>query len=239
MDKKIGDKVFQQVMEIWIGPEIERRKKLGKIDENFVLSKAQVVFSLTGGNTMRINDEVKAIIEAKANRDVKKGEPLYERDISSIENIKLTEQDSNSAHITLLYFKNNWIVAFDARYNKEKIGTLIKRSKEYYESAKDDLKGKRLRPFYENCWNSAELSAVCHSLCTGGKNERHGKNIMNFTGWCELGNVDPKYAEVLAQLNRLRALKYSHSMEPENEDHTKFLTSVKEMIVEAEKLIKD
>ena len=118
-NEEIGQKVLQQVMEIWINPEIERRKKLGKIGDNFTLSKAQIVFSLISGNKIRINNEVKAIAKCKAKKPIKKGDIIYESDVDNIENIKLTDDDFNCAHITLLRFKNNWVVSFDATYNKE------------------------------------------------------------------------------------------------------------------------
>ena len=46
MDEEIQQRVFQQVMDIFIIPEIEKRRAYGKVKENFILSKAQIVFSL-------------------------------------------------------------------------------------------------------------------------------------------------------------------------------------------------
>ena len=122
MEDEIKQRVFQQVMDIYIIPEIERRKKEGKIKEGTIISKMQIVFSLDKGkNEIRLNEEVKAIVKGRATRDIQKGETVYERDIDSIEGVELTDEDINCGHITLLLFKNNWVVSFDCRYNKGKI----------------------------------------------------------------------------------------------------------------------
>src|SRR3989344_7769146 len=151
MDEEIKQKVFQQVMDIFVSPEIERRRKEGSIKDGTVISKMQIVFSLDKGkNETRLNDEVKAIVRGRATRDIQKGEAVYEKDIDAIEDIELTDEDVNCGHITLLLFKNNWIISFDFRYNKERVKNHIEASKEFYDSAKDNLEKNRLRPFYEN-----------------------------------------------------------------------------------------
>jgi len=182
MDEEIGQKIFQQTLDIWIIPEIERRKKRGVVDDKFVVSKAQIIFSLDKGfNEVRLNEEVKAIIEGKATRDIKKGETIYEKDLENIENIKLSDEDFNCAHITLLLFKGKWIISFDFRYNKEIIREHIEASKEFYESAIENLNKERLRPFYEDAFGAAELSAKGILLSLPDEKILHGRNHKNIT----------------------------------------------------------
>ena len=120
MDDEIKIRVFKQVMELWVLPEIERRKKEKRLEEPFVLRTAQILFSHDKGTQkIRLNQEVKAVAKSKAKRDIKKGEIVYEKDIDNIEDIQLTEQDPNCAHITLVLFKGKWFVSFDFRYNKK------------------------------------------------------------------------------------------------------------------------
>ncbi len=230
-------RVFDQVMNIWVIPEIERRKKKGILENDFEIKKVQVIFTIGKLPEIKFNENVGITARVKVNRDIIKGEDVKYSDVDKFEKF-IVDYPPNSGHITLFKLLDHWIIIFDARYNKEKIEELIERSKEFCESAKEDLKENRLRPFYENCWNSAELSAVCHSLCIGGKIEGHGKNIKNFVKWSELENVDKKHAEILPQLNDLRKLKYDSSIDFKNKDHKEFLKVVKEMIKEAEKLIK-
>ncbi len=225
MTEEIGQRAFNQTMNIWIIPELERRKKEGRIDEKFILSKAQIVFSLDSGrNEIRFNEEVKAIIKFKV-----------ENDVDKIEKIELTDRDVNCAHITLLLFKNNWIISFDFRYNKEKSKEHIQASKEFYESAKDNLKNQRLRPFFENAFASAELSAKSILLLLPDKKVLIGKNhkdrISKFENWARLGNVKVEFSTTLSKLASLRgSARYLSSDDFKRENPKEIISTLKEMI---------
>ena len=243
MSLKIGQKVFQQVMDIYVKPEIDRRRKFKKIDDDFIINKVQVVFSLNKKNKVRLNNEVKAIIECKINKQINKGDLVPEEDIDKIENIKLTDEDINCGHITLLLFKNNWIVSFDARYNKETIKEHIEASKEFCESAKDNLDKKRLRPFFENAFASAELSAKSVLLTLPDKKILTGRNhkerLDKFQNWANLGNVKIEFSEILSKLSSLRdSARYLFSENYKNENPAKILKILEEMIKFAEENIK-
>ncbi len=243
-DEKIKQKVFQQVMDIWINPEIKKRKKWRKIDDNFILSKAQIVSSLDKGkNEVRLNEEVKAIVIGKINRDIKKGEKVYEIDLEEINKINLTDKDKNCGHITLLKFKERWIISFDFIYNKERIKEHIEASKEFFESAKDNLKKNRLRPFFENAFASAELSAKSVLLMLPDKKILRGRNHKDrkekFKNWAELGNVKIEFSNTLSKLSDLRdSARYLFSDDFKKEDPNKIMITLKEMIDFAENSIK-
>ena len=243
MDNEMKQKVFQQVMDIWINPEIEKRRKEGTIKYETPITKMQIVFSLNNGNKIRLNDEVKAIITGKATRGIQKGEAIYERDLSEIENIQLTDEDTNCGHITLLFFKNNWIIGFDARYNKDIIKEHISASEEFYESAKESLEKNRLRPFYENAFAVAELSAKGILLTLPDKEILEGKihkdRIDKFRNWAELGNVKMEFNTTLSKLNSLRSsARYLSSEDYKKENPEKILLVIKEMIDFVEDSIK-
>lgn len=244
MDEEIKQKVFQQVVDLWINPEIERRKKLGKIKEAFILTKVQIVFSLERGfNKIRFNEEVKAIAEAKVKRDITKGEAVTEEDIEEIKNIKLTDDDRNCAHITLLRFKDKWIIAFDARYHQKLREEYIKASKEFYESAKDNLERERFRAFYDNAFSSAELCVISILLEWLNKdivdNKDHHQRYNIFKNFIDLGNGKTAYSETLKELDGIRkSARYLASNEYLKKDHYKLLSVLKELINFAEGLTK-
>lgn len=244
MEEEIKQKVFQQAIDMFVVPEIERRKKIGKISEKFILEKAQVIFSLKSGrNYVRLNNEVKAIIKCKINKSIKKGETLYERDVDQIESVNLREKDSNYGHITLLLFKGHWIVSFDFRYNKKISQEHIEASKEFFESAKENLKKRRLRPFFENAFASAELSAKSILLSIPNKEILKGKNHRNrisaFKNWADLGNVKMEFSTTLSRLNSLRdSARYLASNDFKKEETNKILLTIEEMIKFAEDSIK-
>lgn len=163
-------------MGIWVLPEIDKRKHEGRLPNNFVLKGTQIIFSLDWGwAKVRLNEEVKAVAEVEMKTPKNRGKPIYEHEVNDIKSIKLTDEDSNSAHITLMQFRNNWIIAFDFRYNKKRITSHIEAAKEFLESAKNNLSENRLRPFFEDSFACAELAAKAILLQLPDKEVLHGK----------------------------------------------------------------
>lgn len=244
MNKDIAQKIFQQTMDMWIKPEIDKRKSSNHLPNNFKLRSAQIIFSLDRGwNKVRLNEEVKAVAKCKVNCAKNKGDAVYENDIDEIESIDLTDKDPNCAHITLLLFKSNWVISFDFAYNKKRIKEHIDAAKEFIESAKDNLEKNRLRPFFENSFACAELSAKAVLLQLPDKKILYGKDhetrISKFKNWASLGNVKQEHSDMLDRLNQLRSsARYLCSTEFKNEEPEAIVSKLKEMIEFAENRIK-
>lgn len=244
MMEQISQKLFQQTMNIWIQPEIDKRGREKRLPDNFNLKSAQIVFSLDRGWTkVRLNEEVKAVADVKINVPKNKGEPIYEHEVDDIKSIKLTDEDPNSAHITLLRFKNKWIIGFDFRYNKKCIKYHIEAAKEFLESAKDNILKNRLRPFFENSFACAELSAKAILLQLPDKTILHGKDhksrIEKIRNWADLGNVKNEYSTTLSKLNSLRSsARYLSSTQYKKENTSDIIKTLEEMIMFSENAIK-
>jgi hypothetical protein len=234
MEEEIGQKIFQQVMDIWVIPEIERRKYSGRIDQNFILNGAQIVFSFEWRfPKIRINDEIKAVMEGKINRDIKKGEKVYEKDLDSIESIKLTNEDSNCGHITILRFRDKWVVSFDANYNKKIRKEYLDASKEFYKSASENLDQNYLRVFYDNAFSSAELCALSILLSWSSKkiinDKKHYQRIEFFEKAAEVNKTN--HPKLLRKLKNLRqSARYLSNDDFQREKHEEIKSALKEMI---------
>ena len=116
-------RIFDQVMNIWAKPEIEKRKLEGQIKDGTEIRRVQVIFTLGEPPKVKFNEEVGITARAKANRDIIKGEEVKYSDINKIEKF-IVDCPPNSGHITLFRLLDNWIVIFDARYNKERKGKI-------------------------------------------------------------------------------------------------------------------
>ena len=231
-------RVFNQALKIWIIPDIEEKKKKGWLKEDFKFNKAQIIFTPNKTPKIKYNESVKVIasVKLKKNKSVKKGDPVYDSELESIEDIKVT-YPSNSGHITLIQLLDRWIIVFDSRYNKKRISDFIEASKEFYESAKENLKKNRLRPFFENCWASAEISSSCHFLSLGQEYSNHRENLEKFKEWGKLGNVNKSHVDILSRLHKLRkSARYLNSSQFKHENNKEFLKCIKDMLKEAEKL---
>jgi len=241
MDEETGQKVFQNVMNIFIIPEIEKRKKDRRIDNSFVLRAGQIVMSRDNGNSVRLNGEVKAIAKSIAAKTIKKNDLVFEEDIKNIKELKLTEEDKNCAHITLLRFKDKWLIFTDFRYDQEDSKEHINASKEFYESAKENLKKKRLRPFYENSFASAELSTKASLMLFIDKKNlsNHRNRTEHLEKWAELGNIPKNFSDTLKKLaTDLRySARYLEGDAYKRENSAEIATTIKEMIEFSEKNI--
>ena len=241
MEEETKQRVFNQVMELWILPEIERRRNEKILENNFILRGAQIIFShYRSFPKIRLNHQVKAIVKGKANRDIEKGEIVYEKDIQDIEDIQLTEQDPNYSHITLLLFKSKWFVSFDFRYNKKRVKERLEASKEFLESAREDLEKNRLRPFFESSFACAELltEALLIQFFKQDLLKGHEKRLDSIKAWTELGNVKEEFSDKLSKLWWLRdSARYMSSMDFKKENPKEYLDTLDEMYDFVEKSI--
>jgi hypothetical protein len=46
VDEEFSQNLMQQVHELWINPEVERRREAGRLPDDFAISRAQVVMNL-------------------------------------------------------------------------------------------------------------------------------------------------------------------------------------------------
>lgn len=106
MDEEFGNKVLQQLMDLYVTPEIRRRQESGLLPSPFDLHAAQIIFSPDGKlPTVRLNSEIKAIGHIKLKKGVTKnaGDPIFEGEIEGLDKIELSDQsDLNCGHATIM-----------------------------------------------------------------------------------------------------------------------------------------
>ena len=91
-DQETANNLFNHVMEIWVNPEIERRRNEGTIPKEYEIERIQIVMKPDDVPTVRFNEEVKVMAIARLKPGVKKniiGEPVHYDEIEKI--IKYTE----------------------------------------------------------------------------------------------------------------------------------------------------
>ena len=228
-------RTFQQIVDLWIIPEIRKRQQKGWKEENVTV--AQIILIPDRKPLVRLNNQVKLTLKVKANRDVKKGDPIYSTDFSEVEDI-IYEKIKNAACVVLIFLRDRWIVKFDFRYYMDTAKEHIAAAREFYESARDNFDRKRFRPFYEDCWAVAELLSACNFLLIGQKYDRHDRNVEKMKAWADLGNVRVEFSEVLEKLYNLRdPARYLKTGDFRKEDASKILVILEEMFEFTEHLI--
>lgn len=152
----IAKRLIEQTLNNWVNPELEKRKSVNKLSSTFKLIAAQVIFSVGGKPIVRINNEVKVIIQAKFNRPIKKDEAVFDRDIENIISFRLTDEEHDFGHITIIKLTKGWFVGFSFIYDVSKSKELYDISIQFMKSAYSDLQEKRYRPFIESAFIAAE-----------------------------------------------------------------------------------
>jgi uncharacterized protein (UPF0332 family) len=206
-----SDRTLEQVFELWVMPEVQRRQSAGHLPPNFQLSRAQVVFEVDAPVTVRLNDEVRATMQVRATREIAKGEAVSLSDFSEIVSVELTENDPNAGHITIIAHQGIWYLTWDTRYNAQRVATTIATAREFLESAQDNLKAAppRFRAFAETLFGAVELLAKAVLLQLPDKklisSKTHGFIKSRFNQWSHLGNIERDFASLLNELEQMRA----------------------------------
>ena len=207
IDEQAGSRLFAQLIELWISPEIRRRQSAGRLPSPYELRGAQIVFRLEDGGTseIRLNQEVKGKLEARIRRTVEVGEPVTEADIDQPRWIEPIG-DPNAAHLTLLRLRGKYWIFFDFRYNKELAGAHLDRAAEFLAAAEADYGNGRLNACVESLWSGVDLCAKAFLMTLPDpetlRSKKHSyiKRRFNAVGRFNF----PEYPKLLNRLEKLR-----------------------------------
>ena len=201
--------LFKQVFDLWINPEIERRRTAGTLPDDFILRAAQVIMNVGSPNEIRLNHEVAVVLGIRLDRDVKPGDLAYEEDLDRIEELYLTkERDPNAGHLSLLRVKNRWLLCFDFRYNALRAEELLDAADQFFEAAVGARSRKHSHSFAENLFAATELAAKAELILRPDeqmlKKGTHKLISSRINRERHYGNVDSEFVDVLNKLGQLR-----------------------------------
>lgn len=242
------DRAFNQIMELLVNPEIKNRQANGTLPKEFQLSKAQILFFPDGTKPeVRLNDEVKALVEFKLKKGIskKRGEFIYENEIDWPKSVKLTEDDNpDCGHVLLFKIGSNWFIGFDLRYNKGFSKRNIEAAEQFYESAQFSLEKNNLRAFIDNLFSAVELTAKAELLLLPDpkfkKAKKHTAIQKRYNWYAKVGNSKPPYRDVLNKLSKLRypARYLNGKLSISPDEARELLAVVKNMIDDAKSYVK-
>lgn len=204
---------FQKMMDLYISPEINKRKEESMLNDTFQLVAAQVIFFSDGRKPqVRLNSEARAIADVKLKPGVKKkvGEILRSNEIEGLQNIKLPDdEDPDCAHATFFRIENHWVIAFDFRYNKGLSQKHFEIAKQFLSMAENAYNKKLWAAFVDNLFSASELIVKAVLLSVPDpkfrKKTTHPSISMKFNRFSDLGNVKPEYRKIFNKLAGLRS----------------------------------
>ena len=238
----LDQKIFDNLMDIFITPEVVRRQNAGELEKPLDLRAAQIVFYPDGRkNEVRINSEVKAEARMKLKPGTSKhaGDLVYEHELEGLEKISLSEDDDpDCAHVTFIRFGDKWAGSFDFRYNKALSRQHIERANEFCDAAEFSLNQKNFAAFVDTLFSAIELVAKALLLSLPDakfrKKAEHADIKKKFYWFADLGNVQPAYRDTFDRLLRLRypARYLQGNLALSVEEAHKLLESVKGLLRE-------
>lgn len=240
LNEEIGKKSFDQFMNLFVLPEVQKRQSSGSIPTPYDLKAAQIIFSSDGQPaSVRLNSEVKAKAKIKLKKDIRKqkGEVIYQHEIDGFENIILTEQDdADSGHVTMLRIENQWIMTFDFIYNKGLSRKYVDVAQEFLSVAQIAFEKKFWHPFTDNLFSAAELSARALLLSIPDpkfkKKTSHADLSHRYNWFADLGNVKPEHRTIFNKLAGWRSnARYLKGTFLKNKDEAEqLLAAVQDMV---------
>jgi hypothetical protein len=239
MNDEIYQRTFKHVMQLFIFPEIARRKAAGTLPDNFLLSQAQVLLYGYGRKPeVRLNEEAEIIASAKIKDGINKrqGEAVLPNEIELISGIRLPDRlESECAHISFVNYGGRWLFGFDFRYNKKAARKHFDAAKQFYEVADFSQKNRLILPFVDNLFSCVELLAKAELLLVPDflKKKTTHKDIQTKYGrFVDMGNAKPDFKATLNKLSGLRvSARYLRSeLRASDSDVAKYLAVANEMI---------
>lgn len=156
IDQSFANNLLNQFTQLWITPEIYRRKEEGMLSHNFSLEKAQVLFCLGSPPIIRLNEEVKIKVKVKVNRSIKKGEPVYAKDISGVAEIKNIDEENDFRYVILIKIGTQTYIAFNFEHDVSKSKKLLEIGTSFLTSARTEFEKGNVRQMVELLLIAAE-----------------------------------------------------------------------------------
>lgn len=207
---EFADNLFDQVLSIWVNPEIERRKQAGLIDDKFVFWAAQLIMDPSGPEQIRLNEEARGIFKLQNMADDSIVSPATFHTVTGkIREFTLEKDDCpNAGHITLIRHMKGFFLAFDFLYNAAVIADHVKTAQEFLDEAKAALSSNRIKACVANLHIAAELTAKSLLLRHPDKSlmtsKRHSYVLSKYNEYSKQGNTEQRFAQLLNNLANLR-----------------------------------
>ncbi|MBK6693587.1 MAG: hypothetical protein IPG50_15470 [Myxococcales bacterium] len=241
------ENMWNQLFEVWLNPELERRKAKGLplLPPNFPeqIVAAQVILHPTEPAEIRFNEEVRAVM--KTDRVGRPG-PLMANEKVQVKSLQLTDLDGDCGHITLIFVAGRWQIFFDFTYYGATCAASIVAAEQFLDTAREAAERRRPRPFVHNLYTAVELLAKVSLLSVApdqgvAKSKKHAAVIGAMHKRRKAGWVPGSHTELLTTLFDLRQ-KAGYDAGPfivSDANYRQFLDTADQMLVHAKSVVRE
>jgi len=235
----LNSKFFDDILNLWVIPEIQKRQDKYGLEKPFKLDSALLIFSVSETSPkvlLNKESQLKARVKLAKDVSVNPGDALTVNDIEDIEELIVPQDDApDSGYVAFLRFKDKWVLKFDLRYNKRLSNKHIRTANQFLEAAEFSLEKNNLIAFIDNLFSASELLAKAVLLTVPDRklvNKATRRLIhFRFNEFTDLGNINPEHCKTFNRLANLRtkARYLKDDLSISKDDIKQLLNTVKEM----------
>ena len=122
LDEAGSKNLLNQIKKLHIQPEIEKRRKSGKLPDEFEIRKCLIQFLPNRVSTVKFNQECELLAIMRKPHDVKleKNQPVYTYQVKEFIDVKLPTVDGiRTPFILMIRTRENWHMFFDRAPNQD------------------------------------------------------------------------------------------------------------------------
>jgi hypothetical protein len=238
-DPAFVSNVIGELHRIWIDAEVAARGDSTPAD----IAQALIVMPrVEGGDVeVRLNDEVDFVAVAGEEGQVVGAAEVY---VGQVTSLWPTDVHPDAAWSCFVTAQEGRIVVFDFRRNREAVGALIERARQFWRSAELNLGHKdQLPPAVEDLHAAAELAILVMALLEGwqqprSQGQRHRGRHDWLKGQVQYGDTPAEYLTSFDRLAEERNVaRYAERpLAIDQDEGQQLLSTVERMIEEAERL---
>ena len=208
---RYGQALFDDMVERFVRPELERRRADGKWSDEEPVYRFQVLLPDGTPPAVRLNKDVGGTVLAKATRPIAAGEEVVIDDFSAISSYTPREEDAGTPHVTGFLHRDGWSLVFEFAGGHPDRFAFLERAQEFLDAARHALGKEHLGACYDNALSACELLAKtellsCRPTIEIVLNSRtHAAITTHYNLWANLGNTDKRYARLLDRLHARRS----------------------------------
>lgn len=134
--QEMAKRLLEQAFDLWITPELERRRAAGTLPADFLLSMAQRIQRPDGTNITRLNDEVRGMMLVNPLPGANVGDDVFFDQISEIESFDLDDEDLDSGHWTVIQVQGRWFTSFNFLSHRGRCLDLFEKASQFLDAAR-------------------------------------------------------------------------------------------------------
>jgi len=207
LDEEGAKRTFDQMWEMYFGPEIANRQSDGRLSADFKVYIAQVLFPPNGNFRVLLNEEVEGVGLLRAPRAIEAGESVTLADLANIEAFDLPDELLDHGHFTIIYLGGSWRIVFNFQTGRAKSKDRLVNASHFLDAARASVEKGHAGPAVENLFAACELTAKAELILhrdNAANAKTHGSLASAINAWARLGNVDGAFVSLFNKLGQQR-----------------------------------